>query len=92
MRMKIPITIEDLKSVLRIDDKAAQQIIEQTEIVRIEETLIDVEKTGNIITVEAPADLGDALWLIDLIDKYGARIKTLPYDPKTEKFRQPKKS
>ena len=40
--MKILIDIEDLKSVLSIDDEAARQIIEQTNRVRINEnTLIE---------------------------------------------------
>jgi hypothetical protein len=98
--MQIPIDVEGLKSVLSIDDKAAQQIIEQTDRLRINEnTLVEpkCQKDGftwecmdQRITVEAPTNLGDGLLVIELIDKPGGTIKTLVYDLKAGKFREPR--
>lgn len=87
--MQISIDIEDLKSVLSIDDKAARRIIEKTNRVRINDnTLIEPkrQKDGFRITVEAPTN---GLLFIDLIDEHGAPIATLAYDLKAGKFRQP---
>ena len=42
--MQIPINIEDLKSICQSMTRHAQQIIEQTKKVRIEETLIELKR------------------------------------------------
>ena len=87
--MQIPINIEVLKSVLAKTEDEARQIIDQTKRVRINEgTLVDAKKPENQrIIVEAPANLGDGLLIIDLINEHGA-ITTLAYDLKAKKFRQ----
>lgn len=87
--MQIPINIEVLKSVLAKTEDEARQIIDQTKRVRINEgTLVDAKKPENQrIIVEAPANPGDGLLIIDLINEHGA-ITTLVYDLKAKKFRQ----
>jgi hypothetical protein len=88
--MQIPIDVEDLKSVLSIDDKAARQIIDQTNGVRIENTLIEWKRENQRITVKVPTNLGDGLLFIDLINEQGGTT-TLAYDQKAKKFREPRK-
>ena len=86
--MQIPIDIQVLKSVLRIDDETARKLIDSTKRVRINEnTLIEVESEHQRITVKAPDDLGYGLLVIDLVNEHG-RTTTLAYDQKTKKFRQ----
>ena len=89
--MQIPIDIEDLKSVLSIDDEAAWRKIEQTNKVRFNDnTLIEpTKRQKDGFTVKAPPNLGDGLLFIDLIDEHGAPIDTLAYDLKAGKFRRP---
>jgi hypothetical protein len=86
--VQIPIDIEVLKSVLSIDDKAAEQLIGGTNRVRInEDKLIEVKPENQRITVEAQTNPGDDLLIIDLINKEGATT-TLAYDLKAKEFRQ----
>jgi hypothetical protein len=89
--VQIPIDVEDLKSVLSIDDEAARQIIDQTKEVRINETTpIEWKRENQRITVTVPTNLGDGLLIIDLIDEHGGTT-TLAYDQKAKKFRGPRK-
>jgi len=87
--MQIPIDVKVLKSALSIDDKAAQQIIDKTRGVRIDEDtpIVPKKPDNHTITVEAPTNLGDGLLVIDLIDEHGGTI-TIAYDLKEKKFRQ----
>jgi hypothetical protein len=87
--MQIPIEVEDLKSVLSIDDEAARQIIDQTKGVRINDyTPIEWERKNQTITVKVPTNLGDGLLIIGLINEHG-ETTTLAYDQKTKEFRRP---
>jgi hypothetical protein len=90
--MQIPIDISVLKSVLSIDDEAAQQKIDQIDRVRInEDKVVELKRQKDGITVEVPNNLGGGLLGIELVDKYGGTITTLAYDLKTKEFRRPRK-
>jgi hypothetical protein len=89
MQMQIRIDIEVLKSVLRIDDEAAQKKINQTKIVRIEETLIVPKHQKGGFTVEEPTNRRDGVLVIELLDEHRVTITRLAFDLEAEKFRQP---
>src|SRR5262245_53297554 len=90
--MQILIDIKVLKSVLSIDDKAAQQKIDQTHRARIDEDkVIEPKRQKDGITVEVPNDLGDGLLDIELFNEYGGMIATLAYDLEAKEFRRPRK-
>jgi|UPI0007C89116 hypothetical protein len=89
MQMKIPIDIEVLKSVLRIDDEAAQQKINQTKAVSVDdEPPIVSKRQKDEFTVEASTNRSDGVSVINLLDEHGGIITPLAVDLKTGKFRQ----
>jgi hypothetical protein len=88
MQMQIRIDSETLKSALRIDDKAAQEKINQTKIVKIEEALIVPKHQKGGLTVEEPTNRRDGVLAIYLLDEGSVTITPLAFDLKAGKFRQ----
>lgn len=86
--MQIPIDVEILKSVLSMKEDDARKIIDQTTKVIIMKP-IDVKREKHKITLEAPTDLSDDPWTIDLVNKDGGTVAQLDSDQAKKIIQRP---
>ena len=85
----VEINIEVLRSVRRMSEDEARQIIDPTTSAFLNwKALIKVKPANKRITVEVPPDLGEDELIIVLINEEMETVAALKYDLKEKKFLQ----